>query len=242
MLRSLRCVAKLGTIAALCAVLVPVGFAGDRWGGSVALTTDYLLRGISQSNGAAAIQGDLHYRTPKGWFVGVWSSTVDVDEADGTTAELNLYAGHAWQPADDWSISVTVGRYAYPWNTRSQLYEYDELKALAAYRDLVFASFSLSPDTPLETELVSHRHTASSGELAVRLPLCRRISASAGVGRYSLHGGNGAAYWYWSSGLSYDFQPWQLEAGYFDASDEAWTLVDPGIPHGHWAATLLRRF
>jgi uncharacterized protein (TIGR02001 family) len=229
-------------IAATSAGLVSVSVAGDRWGGSIALTTDYLLRSISQSDGGAAVQADLHYKVPSGWIAGVWASTIEVDTDDGRTAELNLYAGRAWQTTEDWSVSLTIAHYAYPWNTRSQLYEYDELIAQTAFRDLVFVTFAISPDTRAETDIESREHTAISGELGVRLPLYKRVSVAAGIGRYSLRSKEGGAYWYWSSGLVCDFRPWQLEAVYFDASDNAWAQFDPGLPHGHWAATLLRRF
>ena len=41
-------------------------------GGSIAFTTDYVLRGVSQSHGAGALQAQIHYQTPGGWLAGLW--------------------------------------------------------------------------------------------------------------------------------------------------------------------------
>jgi hypothetical protein len=37
--------------------------ADDVWGGSLALTSDYFVRGISRTNDQAALQVDVHYST-----------------------------------------------------------------------------------------------------------------------------------------------------------------------------------
>src|SRR5256886_13905349 len=40
------------------------------WGGSLAVTSDYIYRGVSESNGRAALQADVHADTPQGTFAG----------------------------------------------------------------------------------------------------------------------------------------------------------------------------
>jgi len=60
---------------------------------NVAATSNYVWRGMTQSDDAPAIQGgfDLEY---KGFYVGTWGSSVQF--GDTTTAmEADLYAGYA---------------------------------------------------------------------------------------------------------------------------------------------------
>src|ERR1700693_5389486 len=44
--------------------------AADAWGGSVSVTSDYLVRGISRSNDRPALQIDLHYLNKSGFLGG----------------------------------------------------------------------------------------------------------------------------------------------------------------------------
>ena len=44
--------------------------AANEWGGSVALSSDYYVRGISRTNDQPALQLDLHYTDPSGFFAG----------------------------------------------------------------------------------------------------------------------------------------------------------------------------
>ena len=44
--------------------------------GSVAMTTDYLYRGISQTSGAPALQGSLSVSHESGLYATVWGSSI----------------------------------------------------------------------------------------------------------------------------------------------------------------------
>lgn len=217
--------------------------AAGRLGGSVALTTDYLLRGVSQSNGSPALQADLHYQTPSGWLAGLWASSVDLDPEDGRTAELNVFFGYSRPLAGDWSMKLVAVHYAYPDNTPAGLYNYDELIAGATYRDLLFMTVAASPNTPHEIAPgIARDHTAFSYDLALRYPLQGTWSALGGLGYYDLKGPNGAGYAYWSAGVGYDFDPWHLEMAWFGTTPAAEALFDADTPRSHWAATLIWRF
>src|SRR5882724_8964664 len=125
------CLVLQAPLTLACIFLLGVANAGvpGRFGGSIGFTTDYLLRGISQSDGHGALQAELHYQTPNDWVAGLWASSVDVSPADGKTAELNVFAGRSWQLTENWSSKLIAIHYAYPWNEPAGLYDYDELAA-----------------------------------------------------------------------------------------------------------------
>jgi uncharacterized protein (TIGR02001 family) len=106
------------SLAGLVAVAAP-SFAQDApaWAlaGSVAVTSDYRFRGISQSDRNFAPQGSLNLTGPEGFYVGAWASRVDFDPTttDNPYVELDIYGGkHTDLWGVDWNFEPYY--YAYP--------------------------------------------------------------------------------------------------------------------------------
>ncbi len=114
--------------------------------GTVALTTDYLFRGISQTDRHPAVQGSLDYSyTPWGLYLGAWASNVDDTTSDGTI-EIDWYGGARGEFADTgigWDVGAIY--YHYPGNddTRPDA-DYVEAKAGLSY---TFSNVPLEPAT-----------------------------------------------------------------------------------------------
>ncbi len=64
----------------------------DNWRGSLGLTSDYVHRGVSQSEGNPAVQGSLAYWHPTGWYGGAWGS--NVDNWGTADLEVDLFLGY----------------------------------------------------------------------------------------------------------------------------------------------------
>jgi uncharacterized protein (TIGR02001 family) len=91
--------------------------------GNIALTTDYVFRGVSQTQGEPAIQGGFDYSHASGVYVGTWASNVGwVSTNDGggsklykdnNSMEIDLYGGYRGAVGD---IGYDVGiiTYYYP--------------------------------------------------------------------------------------------------------------------------------
>src|SRR4029077_6528516 len=103
------------------------GAEGDRWGGSVGVTSDYLVRGISRSNDHAALQIDLHYLDASGFVAGLFASNTQVNSRWPSSVELDAFIGYAWNPGRDWQGRALLTHYAYPWSKAGSSYDYDEL-------------------------------------------------------------------------------------------------------------------
>ncbi|MGD8526322.1 MAG: TorF family putative porin [Thioalkalispiraceae bacterium] len=89
-------------IASAALLTAMTGSAQAETSANVAVTTDYVFRGISQSDGAPAIQGGVDYAHQSGFAAGVWASSVD-DTVGDAGIEVDLYA----------TFSATVGEYGY---------------------------------------------------------------------------------------------------------------------------------
>jgi uncharacterized protein (TIGR02001 family) len=85
---------------------------------NVALVSDYLYRGISQTGGKPALQGGFDYAHSSGFYAGLWGSNVSwlgpSLGASSSSLELDTYAGFKGGFAGDFSYDVGYLRYNYP--------------------------------------------------------------------------------------------------------------------------------
>ncbi len=79
---------------------------------NVAATSNYLWRGLEQTNGAAAISGGIDYSHDSGYYAGAWVS--NADWAESMSYELDLYTGFTGSITDVLSYDVGFIYYAYP--------------------------------------------------------------------------------------------------------------------------------
>ena len=84
--------------------------------GNISLTTDYVFRGVSQTQGEPAIQGGFDYSHASGFYVGTWASNVEwvsLGYKDNNSMEIDLYGGYRGT-AGDIGYDVGVITYYYP--------------------------------------------------------------------------------------------------------------------------------
>ncbi|WP_261389326.1 TorF family putative porin [Ferrimonas balearica] len=81
------------------------------WSANIGAGSDYLWRGISQTDGKPAISGGIDVGTDIGFYAGTWVSNIDF--GDDATYELDLYGGFAGDVGDFfWDVGYVY--YAYP--------------------------------------------------------------------------------------------------------------------------------
>jgi uncharacterized protein (TIGR02001 family) len=88
--------------------------------GNIALTSDYVFRGVSQTQGGPAIQGGFDYSHASGFYLGTWASNVSwVSEGitggykDDNSMEIDLYGGYKGSVGDV-GYDLGVITYYYP--------------------------------------------------------------------------------------------------------------------------------
>lgn len=82
--------------------------------GNVAVTTDYMFRGLTQTWGRPAIQGGADYASPDGFAAGFWGSSISERSYPGGAMELDLYANYGQSINSDWSWRAGLYGYVYP--------------------------------------------------------------------------------------------------------------------------------
>ncbi|RDZ26696.1 TorF family putative porin [Lysobacter silvisoli] len=89
--------------------------------GSVSLSSDYVFRGVSQTNQEPALQGGIEYASDSGFYVGAWGSnvswlsdTVVVGDDISSSLELDAYAGYRGKAGERFAYDVGALYYGYP--------------------------------------------------------------------------------------------------------------------------------
>ena len=84
---------------------------------NVTLASDYVFRGVSQTDNQMAIQGGFDWGHDSGFYVGTWASNVDSQFFGGATdpqIELDLYLGYANEFSNGLGYDLGYLRYQYP--------------------------------------------------------------------------------------------------------------------------------
>lgn len=129
---------KLLTNVAVGAVLAGVGATAQaEFSGNVALTSDYVFRGISQTSEDPAVQGGFDYSHDSGFYLGTWASSLEFGEdssvVDPASMELDVYGGFAGSFGEAISYDVGVIQYMYPGASSSLNYDFTEFAASVGY-------------------------------------------------------------------------------------------------------------
>ena len=97
----------------LCCTPAQAAPAASGWqsSGNLTYVSDYLFRGISQTNEGMALQGSLTLANQDGWYVSSWASNIRFGEG---SMELDLLAGRKWALYDDMTLDLGLMQYRYP--------------------------------------------------------------------------------------------------------------------------------
>ncbi len=102
-------------------------------GADAAFTTDYVFRGVSQTDENPAVQASIGVNFENGFHLGLWGSNVDFD-TDEPTLELDYTAGYTWEWADGRSLDFGLIYYDYPGGDANE--DYLEGYVLLQFADL----------------------------------------------------------------------------------------------------------
>ena len=213
---------------ALSAPVVNAEDSPHSFSANVAFTTDYLFRGISQTEGNPAIQGGFDYEysgdvIPVSFYAGIWGSNIDFNDGADATLEADYYGGITGDLMDtgiSWDIGVIY--YDYPSSESSADYEYIEWGGGLGY---TFENVQFSPEIGVYA-WYSPDFFASTGDaiyinpsLGLSLPYGLSLSFAYGyqdvddIGEYD----------HFSVGLSKDWNIFTFDVTYsdtFDTSDD----------------------
>ncbi|NQD38848.1 hypothetical protein HPT27_17665 [Permianibacter sp. IMCC34836] len=98
--------------AVAAAILAGSGSVMAEVTGNVAVVSDYVFDGISQTDNGPALQGGVDWSAESGLYAGAWASTVDFGEGSDSNLETDWYVGYGFG-SDDVAFDVGVVFYKY---------------------------------------------------------------------------------------------------------------------------------
>lgn len=144
---------------------------------NIAVTSNYVWRGVTQSDNNGAVQGGIDYK--KGiFYAGAWASNIDFG-TDAST-ELDLYMGLT-PSAGDFAFDFGVLAYTYPGQGDDEDLNFTELKAAVSHpmgKGTIGAAMYLDSET-LEDPYY---------EVNASYPLTDKWSVSGALGNYEAYG------------------------------------------------------
>lgn len=185
--------------------------------GSVALTSDYLFRGISQTQNDPAVQGSLTWNSGAGFYAGFWGTNVEFTPGDNADLELDLYAGYAGS-VGVFSYDIGVIYYAYPGTRAGTDYGYVEGALKVGY--------ALGPASWTAGAYYTPDNFAGTGDgvyltTGLAVPFAERFKIDANIGRAEVNPAFGADYFDWNVGLTVTTPLVDLAVRYHDTDVSA---------------------
>lgn len=200
------------------------GFPG-KFSGNVGFVSDYTFRGISQTREKPALQGGVDYNHPSGFYIGAWGSSIDFNDTDRASLELDGYGGYSYT-IDRWTLDGRFTYYAYPGAKAALDYDYYEIAGNVTYDfgiPKLTGSINYSPDYFAESG------NAVYYSLAADVPLVRGFGLNAKVGYQSIDDRvrfGVPSYMDWSVGATYDWRGFTFGLQYVDTDLSKTECVD----------------
>ena len=195
--------------------------------------SDYVFRGVSQTDNKPAVQGSFDYKHPSGAYVGIWGSNVD-DSISKGNIEVDFYGGYGFELFSNFNLDASIIYYYYPGSGHdpSKSYVEGHLGADYTFKDLPLGpklgvGYNYSPDFFGED---GDGHYVS-GRLDLALPWEFTLYGLVGyqwvqgdetTGSHNGdHGGNGYDYVHWRIGVIRPVLGFALELYYSDTDNAA---------------------
>lgn len=201
-------------LAALALALprAPLHAQAAPFGGTVALTSQLVDRGLPLTSTRPVLQGELRWDAPSGWSFGVAAAS---ELRSTRLAEGLLHVAYSWPVSTNWQMQASALYYDAPRRERARGYQRVEADLAWIYRDIL--TLNLAARRPVGS---ADARTNPLAEANLRWPLTRHFSllAGAGVARfqrgygYYRYYGEGSAYYrYGQAGLAWSGDRWRVE-------------------------------
>ena len=261
MRKSLVTIAVLGTLALPTAVFAadaaPAAAPAPAYTISynVGLFSQYIFRGLTQTDEKPAIQGGVDFTHSSGFYLGAWGSNIswleDGGYYDNSSLELDIYGGYA-NSIGDLGYNVGVLQYIYPGNDISDTYvnaETTEVYGALSYKWLQAKVSVVVSDGAFANKNSDGTYYA---ELNANIPLADSgVTANLHVGRQeyngSLDGVSNDVYSYtdWKVGATKSFANGVNVGAYYsdsNAKDAGYTLLGKNIGDSTFTAFVQKTF
>jgi len=230
---------KAGLVAGLLtSSTIALAEESSPFSATLGLYSDYMFRGLSQTDNEIAIQGSFDYANSSGFYAGVWASNVEFKGVADTSLEVDAYLGYTTE-INGIGLDFAALRYFYP--DSSAFEDFNEFKIAATLNDFT-ASFYFTNDMFGTSENAWY----INGAYSFALPMDVSLDLAVGYNDYDegvLNNGPKADdYVDWSIGLSKSFKGLDLSLQYIDTDSNAEEMYGDSTTDGRVVFSISRSF
>jgi uncharacterized protein (TIGR02001 family) len=194
----------------------------------VGLVSDYVDRGISNSDGNPALQGGISYSIETGigdtWaYAGFWGSSVDFDDGGEATVELDWYFGvNGTAPGTELAWDAGFAYYTYPGASSGLNYDYWEIPVVLSHplweAVTLTGSYYFSPEYFGDAGYAHYLNAGLSWDIPFE-PVTFTLNVATGHQWIEDNAWAGIEdYQDWSAGVSVGYQAITVGLGYTDTN------------------------
>ena len=192
------------------ALNTPAALADSELSANVALTSDYVWRGVSQTGEDPALQVGTDFSSEL-FYVGAWASNIDFGTGSDADVELDLYAGFAGEFTPGFSWDVGAIGYYYLGAADGEKLDFYEVYAGLGYE----TDYGLGVGAYVYHDPVNENtYLEGTGAYAIT----DALSADVSFGHYSFD--FGGDYTAWSVGGTYAISGFDIDLRYWDTDIE----------------------
>lgn len=192
--------------------------------GSVAITNDYIFRGLTQTNTDPALQAGIEIDHASGFYAGAWGSNISwlhdyVPAVNSSSLEIDVYAGYRTKIADTLGLDVGLYTYYYPGDYPKNV-GYKLPYTTEGYVALSYAFVSLKYSHTF-TNLFGFAHTKHSGylDLSANYEFVPTWLLNAHIGRQKVNHFGAASYTDYKLGVTKNFDGgWSVALAWYDTN------------------------
>jgi uncharacterized protein (TIGR02001 family) len=230
--------------------------------GSADITSNYVSRGLTQTWGKPAAQGEIEIEHDSGFYAGTFVSNVSRNQFPGGNVEVDVWAGYEHELGDDFTVSFEGYGYLYPGANyshgtctptgacASQSFDTFQGRVGAGWRWLStkfsysFTNyFGDSPRTGFQSDTKGTWYWQADADYPLPADESWRFAGHVGYTRYSAQyanpdpaGAQDPSYWDWRVGATKSFRnemgALQIGAFYSEASNHAFYGDVPSLTGG----------
>ncbi len=192
---------------ATCSMLVVAADAPSPISGSLAFTSDYVFRGVSQTSRDPAVQGGLNYNHSSGFHANLWGSNLNI-QSSHLEVDYTLGYGLTNGPI---SWDTSVGLYTYPGAPNALDYNFYEVSLSGAYD---FGPAKISGGVWYSPDGMANEKKTSYFMIGLDAPLPNNFAFNAHIGRQNQE--INKDYVEWKAGISTQLMGLGVELAYWD--------------------------
>lgn len=213
------------------------------FGGSLTIASDYMFRGVSNSNEEPQVQGDMNWSHGSGVYVGIWTTNTNFG-GPGNSMELDPYIGFA-SSIGDTGLSYDVGYWAYTYPGSQSDFDYSEFYGIGTW---TAGDLSISPSVWYTANYFGTDFLDEVEGLAYDLTVSHALpwdmNASARAGKQTFrNGGDGLDYLYYDVGVTKTAGDFSIGLRWHDTEDAQAALIgDTDLAEGRLVLNVTRSF